>query len=152
MNQEATSPTSVGLNGVSIPAPQAKLCYVRGCWAYFTTRPLAEQWGDDWNDCPYEHNAGEPYNFGEHAAKRGEEPWDIVRVAWDGPLVEPSEYTNALNSPYSVETINAGAAPWLRTDRWWHKEHLSIPAGTSLADFIPMVNSVGGNVYLAVVS
>jgi hypothetical protein len=37
------------------------LCYVEGFWAFFTTRPLAEQWGDDWDDAPYEHNAGRPY-------------------------------------------------------------------------------------------
>jgi hypothetical protein len=38
-----------------------KLCYVKGNWAYFTSRPLSEQTGDDWNDAPYEHNAGTPY-------------------------------------------------------------------------------------------
>lgn len=34
-----------------------KLCYVDDGFAYFTTKPLTEQWGDDWNDAPYEHNA-----------------------------------------------------------------------------------------------
>ena len=38
------------------------LCYVDGCWAYFTTQRLDHQWGDDWNDAPYEHNAGPPYD------------------------------------------------------------------------------------------
>lgn len=38
-----------------------KLCYVKGSFAYFTTQELSKQWGDDWNDAPYEHNAGEPY-------------------------------------------------------------------------------------------
>lgn len=41
--------------------PAAVLCYVSGGKAFFTTKPLSEQWGDDWNDSPYEHNAGEPY-------------------------------------------------------------------------------------------
>lgn len=26
-----------------------KLCYVEGNFAYFTTLPLSEQWGDDWD-------------------------------------------------------------------------------------------------------
>lgn len=26
------------------------LCYVSDQWAYFTTQPLAEQRGDNWND------------------------------------------------------------------------------------------------------
>ncbi len=38
-----------------------RLCYVEGSWAYFTTQELKNQWGDDWNDTPYEHNAGDPY-------------------------------------------------------------------------------------------
>ena len=39
------------------------LCYIEGPWAYFTTRPLADQCGDDWDDAPYEHNAGWPYKW-----------------------------------------------------------------------------------------
>ena len=38
-----------------------KLCYVEGNIAYFTTQDLDKQWGDDWDDAPYEHNAGLPY-------------------------------------------------------------------------------------------
>lgn len=37
------------------------LCFIKGSWAYFTTRPLAEQWGGGWDYAPYERNAGEPY-------------------------------------------------------------------------------------------
>lgn len=39
-----------------------KLCHVERNFAYFTRLPLDEQWGDDWNDAPYEHNAGTPYD------------------------------------------------------------------------------------------
>lgn len=31
---------------------EAVLCYVDGNCAYFTTQPLDQQWGDDWNDAP----------------------------------------------------------------------------------------------------
>lgn len=60
-----------------------RLCYIDGPWAYFTTQPVAEQWGDDWDDAPYEHNAGDPYepcwhNEPKHrydpSAKRGLKP------------------------------------------------------------------------------
>lgn len=59
------------------------LCYVEGCWAFFTTKPLSDQWGDDWNDAPYEHNAGRPYgpcwhnepkNRNDQKSKRGFKP------------------------------------------------------------------------------
>ena len=35
-----------------------KLCYIENDNAYFTTNDLMKQWGDDWNDALYEHNAG----------------------------------------------------------------------------------------------
>ena len=31
-------------------------------YAYFTPISLDKQWGDDWNDTPFEHNAGIPYD------------------------------------------------------------------------------------------
>ena len=38
-----------------------KLCYVDGNKAWFTNN-FEKQWGDDWNDRPYEYNAGLPYD------------------------------------------------------------------------------------------
>ena len=46
-----------------------KLCYVDSdeyfdapMTLYFTElEDVTEQWGDDWDDAPYEHNAGTPY-------------------------------------------------------------------------------------------
>jgi hypothetical protein len=146
------------------------LCYVapESPWCYFTTKDLSEQWGDDWNDAPYEHNAGPPYgpcwhNEPEHVAKRGglctcvpcvrdwhpdgTPKWEIVQVAIDAPLVTPDE--GFFNSPYSVEAINAGAIPWLRTDQYHQGESVSIPAGTTLIDFCELVRRASGTVYLA---
>ncbi|OGN14800.1 MAG: hypothetical protein A3J47_00270 [Candidatus Yanofskybacteria bacterium RIFCSPHIGHO2_02_FULL_43_22] len=42
------------------------LCFVEGNTAYFTTQELSKQWGDDWNDAPYEHNAERPYGPCDH--------------------------------------------------------------------------------------
>ena len=157
------------------------LCYVYGPWAYFTSRPLSEQWGDDWNDAPYEHNAGEPYgpcwhNEEKHRndpnCKRGfrpgtqiplsvgevcrcdrcKEDWNddgtpkfqIVRVAWDGDFDAPSE--GHLNSPWSVEQINAGAVVWLRSGGM-HGKGVAIPAGVSLVRFSELIREGGGEVY-----
>lgn len=39
-----------------------KLCYVHHNILYFTDS-FEKQWGDDWDDAPYEHNAGEPYEW-----------------------------------------------------------------------------------------
>lgn len=114
-----------------------RLCYVDGAFAYFTSKPLVDQWGDDWNDAPYEHNAGIPYS---------DEPGQIIRVAWEGPFEEPS-YGHT-NSPWSVEQINAGAVAWLRTSGWAQRT-VRIMAGTLLDDFADLVEQAGGTVYFA---
>ena len=118
-----------------------------GCWAYFTTRKLSEQWGDDWNDAPYEHNAGRPYEFHEHDRKEGREPWQIVKVAFDGGFETPAEGHN--NSPWSVEQINAGAVAWLRTDSYRTTKPVIIPAGVTIERFCELIHEGGGTVYLA---
>lgn len=117
-----------------------KLCYVRGPWAWFTTRELSEQWGDDWNDALYEHNAGPPYERIGHE----EGAWDIVKVAWDGWLEEPCE--RHLNSPWSVEQINAGAVAWLHSPSY-EDANVVIPAGTTLPEFRRLVAEARGHVY-----
>jgi hypothetical protein len=49
----------------------AVLCYIDGSWAYFTTQNLKDQWGDDWDDAPFDCNAGEPYRWREESDGRG---------------------------------------------------------------------------------
>ena len=113
------------------------LCYVRGPWAWFTTQPVTEQWGDDWNDAPYEHNAGSPYKG---------DTWKIKKIAWEGPFEEPCD--GHQNSPYSVKVINAGRkTPWLRPDPWTENPSAGIWAGASLPKFIEAMTRAGGQVY-----
>lgn len=114
-----------------------KLCYVDGVWAYFTSVLLSEQWGDDWGDVPYEHNAGVPYS---HNGKK------ITKVAYDGPLYTPGDLAQ-YNSEYSVEDINQGKAPWLNGDKWTN-HGVKIMAGVTIAEFIDKVRAAGGSVYL----
>lgn len=45
------------------------LCYVDGNKAWFTDN-WEHIWGDDWNDAPYEYNAGNPYNHYYEKRKR----------------------------------------------------------------------------------
>ena len=115
-----------------------KLCYVEAPWAWFTSLPLSEQWGDDWDDAPYEHNAGSPYG---PIAERGEN-WQLVKLAWDGELIEPRYDSN--NSPWTVQQINLGAIAWLRS---WDRK-VVISAGVSVPEFKRKVREAGGDVYL----
>ena len=135
------------------------LCYVKGPWAYFTTQPLKKQWGDDWDDAPYEHNAGEPYGPGyfhywdERGSVKNERDWnadgtpkwEIIKVAWDGDFDTPDHY--AINRNWSVRNINSKCIPWLESASFMNKRIL-IWAGTKFSAFKKLIKKGGGKVYV----
>ena len=126
------------------PNPKAEpvLCFVKNNRAYFTTRELSKQWGDDWNDAPYEHNAGLPNDsYGE------EDQWEIVEVLFESTLVDPGERAMG-NSMYSVEDINSGAVAWLSTPTWSSDPKISIQAGTTIPEFKRLIRQSGGKVFV----
>lgn len=118
-----------------------KLCYVEGNFAYFTTQELSEQQGDDWDNVPYENNAGEPYY-----PKEGDD-WEILKVAYEGKFYLPHE---EFSIGCSVEHINSGIIAWLSTSKYETPEHgyISIPAGVPLYEFIELIKKGGGQVYI----
>lgn len=132
------------------------LCYVDEPWAWFTSQPLSEAHGDDWDDVPYEHNAGPPYEYVARIDEpRGREPWEIVRVAYASgvsSLATPCD--GYLNSPYRVNDINAGAVPWLVLPLGagipdpWQEPQMQIYAGISLPNFVRAMAEAGCEVCL----
>ena len=105
-----------------------KLCYVDSdeyfdapMTLYFTElEDVTEQWGDDWDDAPYEHNAGTPYENDyskpEQGVKNGKgiyPPIDIFKMIVSGGYNIKTPRTGTVNSPYCVEDINKGVVPWL---------------------------------------
>lgn len=136
-----------------------KLCYVSKNWAYFTTlEDLSKQWGDDWNDIPFEYNAGEPYYWREDMLERGIKPYKILRIAfYCSDLSEPCE--GFCNSSYSVDDINKKKVPWLQNFDWLKHvvgigskppmdKEKSIWAGESLSEFCQKVKNLNGEVFL----
>ena len=128
------------------------LCYVSGSAAYFTTQPLEKQWGDDWDDAPYEHNAGSPYEWRpKRWTKDGwvenDEPrWEITKVFYEGAWLETPDDTGGFNSRWSVQDINAGKTPWL-IDRYG-KTGVRIMAGTPLSRFKEVIRAMDGVIYV----
>jgi hypothetical protein len=127
-----------------------RLCYVSRPWAWFTTKPLDEQWGDDWNDAPYQHNAGWPYR---------DEEYTYVKVAFEGPFYAPGESPrgeiDGLDDSWngvSVEEMNREERhPWLIETNYgdlYGERGVEIWAGTTLKEFIGLVEDAGGSVYL----
>lgn len=130
------------------PMSEFKLCYVDGNFAYFTTQELDKQWGDDWDDAPYEHNADLPYKFDSHDKDRGVEPWEIAEVCFDADLETPATCAYQGNSRYSVKAINAGAVAWLVTPKWRSGEFVAINAGVTIDEFKRLVRKAGGKIYV----
>lgn len=116
------------------------LCYVERGEAWFTTRDLRHQWGDDWNDTPYEHNAGSPYAWRPDDAKRGVAPYRLLRVTYSVIGAEEPRDLGSYNSPFSVELINRGVVAWL-----WGDDFV-IHAGTTLTEFARVLHEAGGRV------
>jgi hypothetical protein len=126
-----------------------RLCYIEGCWAYFTSLDLEEQWGDDWDDAPYEHNAGRPYTWVKwhDGDKMGRPEWFVTKVAWDAPYETPAEVAGG-NSRYSVRHINRQHVPWLTPSRWGGADgQAPIFAGVTLGEFRGLIRAAGGQVY-----
>lgn len=71
---------------------------------YLGDDECSEYWGDDWNDAPYEHNAGEVYS--EYVAKIRD-----VAFPFEWKIAEPS--AGHTNSNYSKEAMKAGKVPIL---------------------------------------
>lgn len=94
---------------------------VREFWAYFTPpEKWKDQWGDDWNDAPFEHNAGCPYDDTRVIDPDTGKPiwieYELIKVAFATPehlwTKFPWDY-GCGNSPFSVEDINKGAVAWM---------------------------------------
>lgn len=116
------------------------LCYIKDGTAYFTSLPLNEQTGDDWDDVPYEHNAGEPYY---------QESDQIIKIAYisNYSIETPSERAGS-NSSYSVDMINSKAVAWLTGYDYELKEYVTILAGSSIEEFITKIIILEGEIFL----
>ena len=83
---------------------------------------INQEVGDDWNDAPYEHNAGSPrhysscFNFNLH----NHFPGITFPRNHDGEVA---------NSRYSIEMINGGLVPWLKF------ENYALYAGATIQEF-----------------
>lgn len=122
-----------------------KLCYVDGNKAWFTS-DFENQWGDDWNDAPYECNAEAPYDCWYEETKEGLKPHkiELATLYLDFSRIDvklPCDGYNYHSSPFSVEDINKKAIAWIRGDKF------NILAETTYSDFIKIVQENGGTIY-----
>ena len=136
-------------HGVLLPeTSEFRLCYVEGSWAWFANTDPRNIWGDDFDDAPFEHNCGQPYTWSKGMngfAGLPLEEYDLIKLAWLADLNMPN--AGKLNSDWSAEMINRGKVPWLCSPTW-AKTKIEIWAGTTIAEFIRLVNEVDGEIYV----
>ena len=120
-------------------------------YAFFTP-VFDKQWGDDWNDAPYEHNAGYPYDETECEEKdeKGYSVWvehEILQVPFGISdtrmwIKYPDDY-GCGNSPFSVDDINHGAVAWIYGSGGG--KYLSISGRITLREFIEKIEEINKN-------
>jgi hypothetical protein len=115
--------------------------YVEGYthYLYFTDN-MEEQWGDDWNDAPYEHNAETPYDDDTNIIRipvklelcRFLNGDDYDKMCKKFPnyrncdIKFPCDYGYGGNSYFSVDMINNQAVAWIFVYEQHHKIENSI--------------------------
>lgn len=125
-----------------------KLCYVDGNKAWFTNN-FEKQWGDDWDDKPYEWNAGEPYDSWSELI---EDNADILKRKFKHHPIKHKILYFEVNDwidqrpgdrgKYSVKDINKQKVAWIYTNEF------NILAGTTYENFIDIIEKNGGKIYL----
>lgn len=124
-----------------------ELCYIDGNKAYFTSN-WEKQSGDDWNDRPYECNAGDPYEYDYSAPEQGIENGrgiypkiELKEIYFELPywVKQPCD-----SGSFSVDEINRGDIAWLRGDDF------NIHAKTSYEDFIKIIKEHKGKIFLPI--
>lgn len=147
------------LNFCNYPEPD----YVAGFTHYFYfTDDMSKQWGDDWNDAPYECNADGPYDSEtniicvpvrltyyamEHLSSNWEDESDLAEDSknFNKLLKKYPNYNNCqlkfpkdhgYNSPFCVDDINHGAVAWVYFASYDYgvKEAVAIHGGDSIKD------------------
>ena len=102
--------------------------------AYFTPISMDEQWGDDWDDAPYEYNAGIP-------------KIEILQVpsaikSYNFSL--PNDFAYGGNSPFAVADINHGAVAWIYdvVSRKTNSKYVAIQGGDDLETFADKIDRI----------
>lgn len=129
-----------------------KLCYISRFGSglvWFSDCDPSLVCGDDFNDAPYEHNAGTPY---DHRYDENDQsiPVDFVVICYGHHAYEtPAQKAWGGNSQYSVEMINLKHTAWLAPDSYAGNVKIYPPifAGTTLQEFLNIFLSTGGVIY-----
>ena len=113
--------------------------------AYFTPVSLDEQWGDDWDDAPYEYNAGTPYD--DILVDKERTEIEILQVPFAVKSYNfslPDDLAYGGNSPFAVADINHGAVAWIYdvVSNKTKSKYVAIQGGDDLETFADKLDRI----------
>lgn len=95
---------------------EPRLCYMMDNVMYFTD-DFEGQWGDDWNDAPYQCNAGTPYSWRSDLTEEENRAHGYGHITYVGFVADDVWVKEAWErGNVSVQDVNKGAVPWLYAD------------------------------------
>lgn len=112
---------------------EKKLCLVKENRAYFV-EDFENVTGDDWNDIPYQCNAGNPYK-----------EFDATVVYFDGDFTTPADMSGMFITSAGIINSLEYSIPWIYHD----PQHMLLP-GATLKEFIEFVKSFDGKVFVEI--
>jgi len=128
---------------------ESVLCFINGPWAYFTTRALSDQYGDNWNNKPWTE-AGSPYLHRHYNPELDKlNKWEIYKIAYSGFWTLPYAIYPDLNHPTVLSINNDNSIPWLCSSNP-HPKPIEVMAGTTLSNFCKLMRENGGYAYIPV--
>jgi hypothetical protein len=128
---------------------KTSLCYVDRNKLFFTTLPLEEQWGDNWDEEPYETKSSYPYNEKDALGNDTISQYAMIipeRLVRKVTIVCPCDEWK--QSPYTVEEINEGYEPWIKL--FFDKDIkdpflIELNAGATIEEVSEVLTEVGIN-------
>lgn len=119
-----------------------RLCYVKDHVLYFTD-DFENCWGDDFDDAPYQWNAGEPYDWVDNWSAEQNRELKHTHIRYMGYLPYACDIREADSyGEMSVENINQGAVPWL-TLGWGDNDDSKLYAGATIEEAIEWLKKAG---------
>lgn len=132
---------------------EPQLCFASMNWAFFTTRPLADQDGPEWDkNVILADDPSRPTRASDHYQGIPSAPlWSIVKMAYDGDFFDPAfGWRQWFDEPdpipptaHQINTSLRNKIPWL----WTPDKKTTIWAGTMIPDFMQLIEAGGGQCY-----
>lgn len=124
-------------------------------YAYFTPLSLKDQWGDDWNDSPYDCNAEIPYDIVIDDSETTSPDINVARKTHEITIIQvpfaiksyntmfPKDWSE--NIPFCVDDINNGAIAWIYDNNSANHKSVCVYAGINPFDFIQKLEEIEAN-------